>query len=277
MNLLDYRKDKYSFTGNDGIIEKIMQVLKIWRGFFVEFGAIDGIRGSNCRKLFDEGWDGFFIEGNEKRFKQLKNNYKDQKRIVIANAFINSDKNSENHFDNICDRFIRRQHINFCSIDVDGLDVEIFESIEKYLPTVVCIEGGQMLPPFHPRVSADIASNNIQQSLSVINEIFESKGYKLLCSYQDSFFIKGELFYLFDVFEKLLDHYFYGLLVHYRRLPFIQLKLKEKGLKNHIVENILEKSNFKKYRYINRKKWAIKQQYKIKEAIVEEWTKENAN
>ena len=85
------------------------------------------------------------------------------------------------------------------SIDIDGLDVEIFKSINVFLPTVICIEGGQILEPYHSIVTNDISANNVQQSLKTMMELFKDKGYKLLCTYQDSFFIKNEYSNLFNV------------------------------------------------------------------------------
>ena len=93
MNLLDFRYDKYTTTGNDGIIEKIFNILNIKNGHFVEFGAWDGIKGSNCRKLYEDGWSGIFIEPEEDRFVNLKANYKDDKNIVCIKSVVDRDKN----------------------------------------------------------------------------------------------------------------------------------------------------------------------------------------
>ena len=69
-----------------------------------------------------------------------------------------------------------KNNIDFCSIDIDGLDLEIFETFKKFMPSVVCIEGGQMLHPYHKRVERNIAKRNIQQSLKVMVASFEKKG-----------------------------------------------------------------------------------------------------
>ena len=190
MNLLDFRYDKYSSTGNDGIIEKIFETLDLKKGLFVEFGAWDGIKGSNCRQLFEKGWDGVFIEADTSRYTQLEMNYKGFDNIVCLNSIVGQGPKS---FDNLVADHIS-ENIDFCSIDIDGLDLEIFETFEKFMPTVVCIEGGQMVDPNHERLPMHIASRNIQQSLKVMKDSFEQRGYKLLCSYQDSFFIKNEFF-----------------------------------------------------------------------------------
>lgn len=46
-NLIGYRENIYSQYGDDGIIAKIIEVLEIGQGWFVEFGAWDGAHLSN--------------------------------------------------------------------------------------------------------------------------------------------------------------------------------------------------------------------------------------
>ncbi len=254
INLLDYKGGKYSNIGNDGIIEYIFLKLNIERGIFVEVGAWDGIWNSNCVRLFEKKWQGIFIEADFERYDELKKNYFGFKNVVCCNAKIGFDK--ENLFDNVVNPFLKGKQIDFCSIDIDGLDLEVFETFEKYLPTVVCIEGGQMFDPFHKRVKKSIAAKNIQQSLKTMVDSFEKKGYKILCSYQDSFFIKKEYYHLFDVSDDLIALYFDGLRAIHRRIPFIQKYMKKVNLKNNIVNYVLKKSDYRKYGWKKRKKWA---------------------
>jgi hypothetical protein len=150
---------------------------------------------------------------------------------------------------------------------VDGIDLEIFNTIQRNLPTLVCIEGGQMLPPLHPQISLDKARRNVQQSLSVMNGVFSYKGYVLLASYQDSFFIKKEYADRFDVGTDLMRFYLDGLKAIPRRLPFIQKCLKKVGLRNEIVETVLRKSRYKSYGWNRRKDWAKEQKQSIFKAV----------
>ncbi len=264
MNLLDYRKDKYSNTGNDGIIEKIFDILKISDGLFVEFGAWDGIVGSNCRKLYEEGWSGIFIEADKGRYDNLVINYQNAPQIICVNSFIDSQNNL---FDDIISKHANDCQIDFCSIDIDGLDVEIFKTFTKYLPKVICIEGGQMLSPGHEEISNKKAKENIQQSLGVMSEIFKSKGYRPICSYQDTFYVQDEYLDLFDTSRSLMDLYLDGLKSHARRIPWIIKKTKSVGLANPILKEITSNTNFKKYGYAKRKKWAVKEKTRIDEVI----------
>ena len=279
MNLLEHRKSKYSSIGNDGIIEHIFKILGKSSGFFVEFGAWDGIKGSNCRKLWEEGWKGIFIEGDQNKYLQLVKNYKPDslnwpwydkkyvfKDVVCINEYVDLDKNK---FDNLVKDHIPSSGIDFCSIDIDGLDVEIFETFQNFYPSVICIEGGQMLHPFHERIEKKKAKNNIQQSLSVMVDTFSKKGYRLLCTYQDSFFIKEELYDDFEISENLMELYFNGLAAHARRIPWIQMKLSQVGLKNSIVDKILDSTNYSSYNYSHRKRWIQEQNDLILEKILE--------
>lgn len=254
-NLLKYRKGKYSSIGNDGIIEYILKKANIKNGIFVEVGAWDGIKNSNCRKLFDEGWKGIFIESDSEKYKDLKKNYEEHEKIICINEKI--DNREEKLFDNIVNKHLKGKNIDFCSIDIDGLDLEVFETFERYLPIIVCIEGGMMLHPFYKRVKRKVAKRNIQQSLNIINRVFEDKGYKILCSYQDSFFIKKEFYHLFNVSLDLLTLYFNGLRAIPGRLPFVQKFMSKVGLKNNIVDYILKKSDYERYKWIQRKRWVI--------------------
>ena len=266
LNILDYRRDVYTSTGNDGIIEYIFKTIGIEKGIFVEFGAWDGIHGCNSKKLFEEGWSGIFIEGNKDKFKDLIRNYGLYSNVVCINSYIEIE--GSNIFDKVVEKHITK-NIDFCSIDIDGLDLEVFETFEKYLPTVVCIEGGQMLEPNHERVPKSISKNNIQQSLYVIDQSFKNKGYRLLCSYQDSFFVKEKYFNLFDVSQKIEDIYLDGLESHHRRLPWILKTIKTCGLRNKIVKEILKRSNYDKYGYDKRKEWSVKEKSLVKEIIKE--------
>jgi len=267
-NLLEYNKSIYSTIGNDGIIEEIFKIIGIEKGFFVEFGAWDGIKESNTRNLFDHGWQGIFIEGDRRRFKKLSKNYKKNERIVCLHKMISYNRSlSGEFFDDIMSSFLKNNKIDFCSIDVDGRDLQVFNTFKKYFPTVICIEGGQMLHPFHKEIKSRFAKRNIQQSLKVMVDLFESKGYKLLCTYQYSFFIKKEFYSKFNVNPNLIDLYFSGLKAIPRRIPFIQKCCDRVGLKNSIVDEILKRTSFEEYRWERRKEWVSEKIDEIFDAI----------
>lgn len=232
---------EYEYNQNDYLIEEIFRRIGVTSGFFVEFGAWDGIYGSNTRKLFKEGWSGILIEPDETRFNNLQNNYSDNQEVTTLNTLITT--SGDDIFDNVVDQYVSGV-IDFCSIDIDGMDLDVFETIEKHLPNVICIEGGQMLNPTHgKRLPTNISKHNIQQGIRVMNDSFEKKGYKLICTYQDSFFVKEEYYGMFNVKEDLIDLYLDGILA-YPRIPWILDTLSKVGLTNDVLEYIMSNVSY---------------------------------
>jgi len=92
-SLLWFWGNVYSQRGQDGILREILSRVGIERGVFVEFGGWDGIHLSNCRLLFERGWNGVFIEPDRKRFESLTRNYANTSAIVCVNELV-SEKNS---------------------------------------------------------------------------------------------------------------------------------------------------------------------------------------
>jgi len=233
---------KYDYNQNDFLIEEIFKRIGVENGTFVEFGAWDGIKGSNTRKLFLNGWGGILIEPEKDRYNDLEKNYSENDNVITINSFVTPD--GETKFDNLVDDYVT-DGIDFCSIDIDGIDLDVFEAIEKHFPTVVCIEGGQMLnPTYQERLPTEISKDNMQQGLFIMNKSFEEKGYKLLCTYQDCFFIKKEHYHLFNTHNDLVELYLDGLAA-YPRFPWVIQLLYEVSskhnvnLKNDIIMYIL--------------------------------------
>ncbi len=233
--LVQDSRRRFLYSINDHIVNEIFNRLDIKQGTFVEFGAWDGLVLSNTRHLFTKGWGGLLVEGDPSKAQELHENYSDYPNVKTVHSFVDT---KDNLIDNLFKEHLQN-NIDFCSIDVDGLDLEIFQTFEINMPKVICIEGGQVLHPHHDEVSLDVASKNVQQSLSVINKVFENRGYKLLCSYQDCFFIKEEYAHLFEIEEDLINHYKRGLLA-LPRLPYIRDVLKSVNLNNKILDYCLE-------------------------------------
>ena len=271
LNLQKYRYNKYSGNGNDGVIDFILKNINIRKGLFVEFGAWNGEYISNCRKLFKEKWSGIFIECDNSRYKELKKNYKNHKNIICLNKKI--EINSKNNFDNIVEPYLQGRCIDFCSIDIDGLDLEVFETFEKYLPTVVCIESGFILPPYYKRVSSSISSKKVQQGLNVTVNSFEKKGYKIVCAGKNCFFVKKTYYHLFDISDDILTLYFDGLRAFPQYIPSIWRKLRKidgfKKYRNQIALDIIKKTDYdlNKDSVHRRKVWANKNKNIIKKTI----------
>jgi len=186
----------HSQFGEDGIIEEICRRLDIKTGFFVEFGAADGVWLSNTRYLVEKGWSGVMIEPSQSTFDQLKANYKDNKNILCLNNIVGHDDNDQNTmtFDRIRDRYFPKQEIDFLSIDVDGLDFLILKSL-KCRPKVIMIESNLFWHPlFTQEVPAHVAGGNLQQPIPVMIDIARSLGYEPVCLTINLFLVRKDLY-----------------------------------------------------------------------------------
>lgn len=200
-SLLHYAADVYSQRGDDGIIREIFRRLEIDHGFFIEFGAWDGIHLSNTRLLFESGWGGMLIEGDATRAKQLVECYADYPDVLCVHGWVHPVSGpGRKSLDDFCDEH-NVQEIDFLSIDIDGLDLNIFENLRRR-PKVVTIEGGfSWHPQMKTRVPDEVAAKNLQQPLDVAIQAVKAKGYAPVCFNQNLYAVKADLAAPFSGFK----------------------------------------------------------------------------
>jgi len=189
-NLISYQNNIFSENGEDGIIEKKFNEIGTTSKICCEFGAWDGIWASNCRNLIkNNDWKAIMIEGDPTRYKDLLKTYGDNKSIRCINNFVDNKKFSLNNLLTEDEK----NNLDFLSIDIDGLDYEIFEDIQ-FQPNVICIEVNSCHSPDNDiKIPRDIAIKNVGQPLPYFVNIAKSKGYELVCFTGNAFFVKKEL------------------------------------------------------------------------------------
>ncbi len=172
----------FSQFGEDGVIEKIFQVIEPTHCFAVEFGAGDGIWLSNTRNLYlHQGWSGLMMEGDEKKASELERNYRSLPRVKTDHVWI--------YPGNI--EILFNEHevpldFDLLSIDIDSNDYYVWKAIHTYRPKVVLIEFNAAFPPpekkvvrFHPMNYWD-GSTYFGASIQSLYELGKQKGYELV-------------------------------------------------------------------------------------------------
>jgi len=197
MSLLQHKRNVYSQNGEDGIIEFLFKRLNVKNGNFIEFGAWDGKHLSNCYKLFQEGWTGMYIEADDNKYETLFNTFKNEKNLTLVHKMVLY--SNDDNLDTIIDEYWQnKKEFDFISIDVDGLDYNIFKAMKKYLPKIICIEVNAGHSPLYDAViDIDIAQNNIGQSLNIICHEAMTKGYFPICYTGNLFLIQTKFYHLF--------------------------------------------------------------------------------
>lgn len=189
---LQFAKNIYTQCGEDGIIEQLLNDLKIKSGVVVEFGACDGVYISNVLNLWkNKNFNAILIESDGEKYNDLQATCGRIDSVECLNYFINPDPNHPDCLDNILDKSkfkITKSNLVLVSIDVDTCDYGIFESMTRYAPKIVVIETNTNYGPDQDHIS-DQGS-----SLKSITELAERKGYKLVCHTGNAFYVRSDLF-----------------------------------------------------------------------------------
>ena len=182
-----YEKSIYSQHGEDGVLAKIFDLIQSPNRFCVEFGAYDGITGSNTYLLRRQGWGCLLLD----RMFEIPA-YNLYKEFIKA--------------DNITSLFNKYQvpcDLDLLSIDIDYNDFYIWKELDpKFEAKVVVIECNPTHPPdadkvvrYRPFYCGD-GTNYYGASILALYNLGRSKGYSLV--YQESsgtnlFFIKDSV------------------------------------------------------------------------------------
>jgi hypothetical protein len=180
MNLLDFRRNETSQYGEDGILEKIFAVLGVERGRCVEFGAWDGKLHSNSYHLISsKRWSGVLIEGNPVKFADLQKTFADRPDVVCLGKLVGFEPPM------LLDDYLSATELpldfDLLSIDIDGNDYHVLDSIRKYKPKVIVIEFNPTVPNHIDFVQERNLRVNHGSSVSAIVKLANSKGYELAC------------------------------------------------------------------------------------------------
>ncbi|BCA04210.1 hypothetical protein [Bradyrhizobium diazoefficiens] len=178
--LFDYRDAGYSQSGEEGILLRIMEILGKATGVCCEFGAWDGIHLSNTRRLMENGWRGLMIEADETRFNDLLKTYPEGSAAKSVCALVDDGDNS---LANIAARSGTSERLDLVSIDIDGLDFEVFATLDQFPqpPLVVIVEVHTCHKPDDTKpVPREIALQGCGQPLGLFIEQGRKMGYRLV-------------------------------------------------------------------------------------------------
>jgi hypothetical protein len=196
--LIRHAKNITSQAGQDGILQKIFDVIGVESRWCVEFGAWDGKHLSNTWSLIaNAGWNGVLIEGAREKFTELLRTHSGH-RVDARNAYVGWE--GPHRLDAILATTAIPQTFDLLCIDIDGNDWHVWAAVSQYRPRVVCIE-------FNPTISSEIVfvqdpdpAVNQGCSLLALVELAKKKGYELVCAAPfDAIFVTAELYARFQI------------------------------------------------------------------------------
>jgi hypothetical protein len=204
--LLESARNVRSQFGEDGVIEKIFQIIGEGDRWCVEFGAWDGRHLSNtCHLIEDRGWYGVQIEGSRAKFAQLRENFAGNDRVRQLNRMVGFERGVDSLDDILRETEIARG-FDLISIDVDGNDYYVWESMRDYRPRVVVIEFNPRIPNRVVFVQDRDLSINQGCSAAALVELGKQKKYELVCALRCNLvFVREEEFPRFGIADNSLE------------------------------------------------------------------------
>jgi hypothetical protein len=148
--------------------------------------------------LSNYGWSGVMIEANKKKFQELKKNYSGNARVHLINRFVSFEGTGT--LDNILKSTPIPKDFDLLSIDIDGNDYYIWETVVEFSPKVVVIEFNQTIPSDVRFVQEKNVKINHGASILSITELAQTKGYELItATICNAIFVKKQYFDLFGI------------------------------------------------------------------------------
>ena len=193
----------FSQFEEDGKLLYIFSILGMGKKTFVDLGSNDCVN-SNCANLAVHfNWKGLFVDGDKNLIEIGKKFYKKTPNFwsykpKFVHAFL-----TKKNVNNIIQTEGFKGEIELLSIDIDGNDYWIWESLEIIQPKVVIIECQlafgleEKVIPYREDFKEDVRnSNNYGASALALQKLGKQKGYRLVGANEygnNLFFIKNGL------------------------------------------------------------------------------------
>ena len=194
-----------SQTGEDGIIEKVLESISDNNRWCVEFGAWDGRYLSNTYNLIaNRGYSAVLVEGDRKKFRQLQKNFRANEKVIPIHAFVGFEE-----YDGL-DSLLRVTDIpvdfDVLSIDIDGNDYHVWAAVKQYRPKVVVIEYNPTIPNPVEFVQARDMRVSHGSSILSLDKLAKQKGYELVAATRlNAVFVDAKYFALFGIQDNSVD------------------------------------------------------------------------
>lgn len=195
--------DVYAVTAT--AIGKVLGVFPQRDRWCVEFGAWDGLWGSNSRDLIvREDYSAVLIEGNRERANDLQKLYAGKSNIITRNLFVGF--TAADGLDVILAKTPIPRDFDFLSVDIDGNDYHVWKAMVKFQPKFVCIEFNTTIPPAVKFTQPANPAISQGCSLAALIELGKQKNYELIAVIGvNAFFVAREYYPLFEIKDNSIE------------------------------------------------------------------------
>jgi hypothetical protein len=192
----------YSQFGEDGIIQWLLQHVEIKNRVFVEFGASNYLESNTRFLLINNNWSGLVIDGDPLNVSSIKADpIYWRHNLKALCSFVTKD-----NINQLLESNGLSGDIGLLSVDIDGNDYWVWDSINVINPCIVVCEYNSLWgdtlsvsTPYDPafdRTSAHYSNLYFGASIAAFATLADSKGYSLVGSNlagNNLFFVRKDL------------------------------------------------------------------------------------
>lgn len=172
----------FSQNGEDGVVERVFEIIEPTSRFCVEFGGGDGVTMSNMRNLIvNHGWRSLMIEGDPELARRCRETYERTPGVSCLQSWV-----YPGNLEFLLEENGAPRDLDFLVIDIDSFDYWVWKVMHEYRPKLVMIEVNEI---FAPPVKAIVEFNPFMYgddtfyhgaSLQSMYELGKRKGYELV-------------------------------------------------------------------------------------------------
>lgn len=197
----------HSQTDEDGILLYIFSIIGVKNKKCVEMCSGDGIECNTANLIINHGWSGLLIDGNKARVFAGVEFYKTNLDTYLNPPILAREWITSKNVNKILLKNNFKGEIDFLSIDMDGVDYWIWDSINVIRPRVLAVEYRSdidkklalTVPYSDDFIMPNTKNGNPRcfgASLKAFVKLSKRKGYRLIgCNKYgyNAFFIRNEL------------------------------------------------------------------------------------
>lgn len=201
-NIQDYEYKVFSQWGEDGIIQYLINKVNVPKPVFVEFGVENYLESNTRYLLTNNNWSGLVLDGSSDNVEAIKNHDLYWRYNLKAEQSFIDRKN----INGLLTKNGINGEIGLLSIDIDGNDYWVWESINVINPAIVIVEYNSRLGdtkaitvPYKKDFERSRAHHSMiyfGASLPAFTKLGNKKGYDLVgCNSTgvNAFFVRKDL------------------------------------------------------------------------------------
>ena len=174
-------RNVYSQFGEDGVIEKWLEVYGSGSEWCFEVGAHNGKQFSNTLRLREEGWSALLVEADAIYREDLLSH---EASNVVSLCPMTVEREGTDTLDNMLREVNAPRAIDVGVIDIDAYDYWIWDSLTVFRPRLMCIEihhkdDKHEPPPLYTEIDNETLSSS-QTGIKYMNGLARLKGYELV-------------------------------------------------------------------------------------------------